>query len=108
MDHVQSHKHYPAFDYLRIVLAIVVAVGHSGLIVWEPAGNYSVQVFFALSGWLIGGILLRSAAVLFQQGGANLDSIFCRHRLAHGGEPVERPRHGEMAGDILLRFDVRL
>lgn len=53
-------RYYPAFDYLRIVLATVVAAGHSGLIVWEPAGNYAVQVFFALSGWLIGGILLRS------------------------------------------------
>jgi peptidoglycan/LPS O-acetylase OafA/YrhL len=53
-------KYYPAFDYLRIVLAIVVAVGHSGFVIWDQAGNYAVQVFFALSGWLIGGILLRS------------------------------------------------
>ena len=55
-------KYYPAFDYLRIVLAIVVvaAPGHAGLINWEQSGNYAVQVFFALSGWLIGGILLRS------------------------------------------------
>jgi peptidoglycan/LPS O-acetylase OafA/YrhL len=57
---LQSVKYYPAFDYLRIVLALMVAAAHSGLIAWEQAGNYSVQVFFALSGWLIGGILLRS------------------------------------------------
>lgn len=53
--------YYPAFDYLRIVLASVVALGHSGFRIWEQSGNYSVQVFFALSGWLIGGILLRSS-----------------------------------------------
>src|SRR5882762_8097202 len=53
-------KYYPAFDYLRIVLASVVAIGHSGISIWEQSGNYAVQVFFALSGWLIGGILLRS------------------------------------------------
>jgi peptidoglycan/LPS O-acetylase OafA/YrhL len=50
--------YYPAFDYLRIILATVVAVGHSGISVWGPSGGYSVQVFFALSGWLIGNILL--------------------------------------------------
>src|ERR1700716_2375918 len=54
-------KYYPAFDYLRITLAMVVAVGHSGIPMWDAAGNYAVQVFFALSGWLIGGILLRSS-----------------------------------------------
>jgi len=42
--------YYPAFDYLRIILAIAVAASHSGLIGWNQAGNYSVQVFFALSG----------------------------------------------------------
>lgn len=54
-------KYYPAFDYLRITLALVVAIGHSGIPMWNQAGNYAVQVFFALSGWLIGGILLRSS-----------------------------------------------
>jgi peptidoglycan/LPS O-acetylase OafA/YrhL len=32
---------------------------HDGAIGWHHAGNFAVQVFFALSGWLIGGILLK-------------------------------------------------
>jgi peptidoglycan/LPS O-acetylase OafA/YrhL len=31
--------------------------GHSGLL-WSQAANFAVQVFFALSGWLIGGMLV--------------------------------------------------
>jgi peptidoglycan/LPS O-acetylase OafA/YrhL len=57
----ESSKYYPAFDYLRIVLVLIVAFAHSGITVWSPAGNFAVQVFFSLSGWLIGGILLRSS-----------------------------------------------
>jgi peptidoglycan/LPS O-acetylase OafA/YrhL len=56
----ESGSYYPAFDYLRIILATVVVAGHSHLIGWEQSGNFSVQVFFALSGWLIGGILLET------------------------------------------------
>src|SRR5689334_22655160 len=56
------NTYYPAFDYLRIVLAMLVAAGHSKLVLWEQTGNYSVQIFFALSGWLIGNILLQSNA----------------------------------------------
>lgn len=52
--------YFPLFDYLRIVLATAVAVAHSGLPVWSYLGPFSVQIFFALSGWLIGGILLHS------------------------------------------------
>jgi len=51
---------FPLFDWLRFVLASAVALTHAQVITWEPAGNFAVQVFFALSGWLIGGILLRS------------------------------------------------
>jgi peptidoglycan/LPS O-acetylase OafA/YrhL len=51
-------SYYPLFDWLRITLAIVVALGHDNVINWPHAGNLAVQVFFALSGWLIGGILL--------------------------------------------------
>src|SRR6266508_6836356 len=51
---------YPLFDWLRFVLASAVVLGHTKIITWSPAGNLSVQVFFALSGWLIGGILLET------------------------------------------------
>ncbi len=51
--------YYPYFDYLRIALATIVMLGHDGLIHWGQSGNLAVQVFFALSGWLIGGILLK-------------------------------------------------
>jgi peptidoglycan/LPS O-acetylase OafA/YrhL len=50
--------YFPWFDWLRIVLALVVALGHDLVLVWEHSGDLAVQVFFALSGWLIGGILL--------------------------------------------------
>lgn len=52
--------YYPLFDWLRITLALIVALSHEGVILWSNAGNLAVQVFFALSGWLIGGILLNS------------------------------------------------
>lgn len=51
-------EYFLLFDWLRITLAIIVALGHDDVIQWQHAGNLSVQVFFALSGWLIGGILL--------------------------------------------------
>jgi peptidoglycan/LPS O-acetylase OafA/YrhL len=51
--------YYPYFDYLRITLAIVVMLVHDHLLHWENSGNLAVQVFFALSGWLIGGALLK-------------------------------------------------
>jgi peptidoglycan/LPS O-acetylase OafA/YrhL len=39
-------------------MASVVVLGHAGLPIWSMAGDFAVNVFFALSGWLIGGILL--------------------------------------------------
>jgi len=43
---------------------MTVALKHDDVSFWGfgDAGNFAVQVFFALSGWLIGGILLRTAA----------------------------------------------
>jgi len=59
--HTASEAYYPAFDVLRIVLALTVTLVHVRLLAfWEPLGNLAVQIFFALSGWLIGGILIRS------------------------------------------------
>lgn len=52
---------YPWFDWLRFLLASIVVLDHSGFkILPFLSGTLAVEVFFALSGWLIGGILLRS------------------------------------------------
>lgn len=56
---MQKNQYYPWFDWLRAVLAIAVMFTHEGLSPWNQSGNFAVQVFFALSGWLIGGILLK-------------------------------------------------
>lgn len=50
-------EYFPAFDYIRIILASVVTFSHTAIFAFD-IGNFSVQVFFAMSGWLIGGILL--------------------------------------------------
>ena len=66
MLHLRQHavdrqtQYYPAFDYLRIILATAVLAYHAEMLTWRNAGNLAVQVFFALSGWLIGGILIRT------------------------------------------------
>jgi peptidoglycan/LPS O-acetylase OafA/YrhL len=51
--------YFPQLDVLRFVLATAVVVEHAGFAMWEQVGTLAVQVFFALSGWLIGGILLQ-------------------------------------------------
>ncbi|MBU0823378.1 MAG: acyltransferase [Alphaproteobacteria bacterium] len=52
---------YPLFDWLRFVLASIVVIGHAGIqFPTAFGGHMAVEVFFALSGWLIGGILLRT------------------------------------------------
>ncbi|MBL3675619.1 acyltransferase family protein [Paracoccus aerius] len=56
-------REYPAFDWLRLVLASVVFWVHAGFLQsYSAAGNFAVQVFFALSGWLIGGIIMQMTA----------------------------------------------
>lgn len=55
-----QESYYPHLDLLRFVLATAVVVEHAGFAVWNQTGTLAVQIFFALSGWLIGGILLRS------------------------------------------------
>ena len=57
----QEHSvpsYYPWFDWLRGVLAVTVMLAHEGVLQWSKAGPFAVEVFFALSGWLIGGVLL--------------------------------------------------
>lgn len=56
-------EYFAWFDFLRITLALGVFASHVGV---EPFGtghfgNACVQVFFALSGFLIGGILAKSS-----------------------------------------------
>lgn len=50
--------YYPLFDWLRGILALVVMFSHLGILPGEQTGALAVQIFFALSGWLIGGLLL--------------------------------------------------
>jgi peptidoglycan/LPS O-acetylase OafA/YrhL len=55
---IKEKNYYPYFDYLRIILSSVVMFAHAGIISWPNSGRLAVDIFFALSGWLIGGILL--------------------------------------------------
>ncbi|WP_425408547.1 acyltransferase family protein [Hyphococcus sp.] len=55
-----ANIYFPAFDWLRLILAMAVALAHDGVLPDGRAANFAVQVFFALSGWLIGGILIDS------------------------------------------------
>jgi peptidoglycan/LPS O-acetylase OafA/YrhL len=52
---------FPLFDWLRFALASIVVLSHSG-VEFTPGinGGFAVRVFFALSGWLIGSILLQT------------------------------------------------
>jgi peptidoglycan/LPS O-acetylase OafA/YrhL len=52
-------QEYPLFDWLRFALASVVALAHLHLIQIPNVAHLAVQVFFALSGYLIGGILFQ-------------------------------------------------
>ncbi len=55
-----ADDYYPWFDWLRLVAATVVVLSHLGDFArWPRAGEFAVRVFFALSGWLIGGILIK-------------------------------------------------
>ena len=58
----QQTAYYPYFDFLRILLASVVMFGHDNVITWSHSGKLAVDIFFALSGWLIGGILVKTDA----------------------------------------------
>lgn len=55
----EAATYYPHFDWLRIALAGAVVLSHADILPGH-SGNFAVQIFFALSGWLIGGILLRT------------------------------------------------
>lgn len=53
--------YYPWLDWLRFFLALTVCLYHNGTLTWKSSGNFAVQVFFALSGWLIGNTLLNTS-----------------------------------------------
>lgn len=55
----RAHNYYPLFDLQRFFLALLVAGAHEGIAPGRPA-NLGLQIFFAMSGWLIGGILLHT------------------------------------------------
>lgn len=59
---MRETTHYPYFDYLRAFAALGVFVSHADPLhlLHRNFGNACVQLFFALSGFLIGSILLRS------------------------------------------------
>ncbi len=58
----QATTEYALFDVLRFFLASSVVLSHVGVFRWDESGALAVQVFFALSGWLIGGILFETEA----------------------------------------------
>lgn len=57
--HDDASAYYPAFDWLRGGLAAIVMLYHDRVIGWSHSASFAVEVFFALSGWLIGGVLLQ-------------------------------------------------
>ena len=59
----ESAIYYGLFDPLRAVLALAVFLSHADILpdFIAGAGGFAVRVFFALSGFLVGGILLQSA-----------------------------------------------
>ncbi|MCK9685891.1 acyltransferase family protein [Scleromatobacter humisilvae] len=59
--HEKAETYFPWFDWLRAACACAVMWYHGHIFAWDHAGNFAVQIFFALSGWLIGGILLVTA-----------------------------------------------
>lgn len=58
---IEKRVYYPLFDWVRLVAASIVMFFHGDLITWSPSAKIAVDVFFALSGWLIGDILLHTS-----------------------------------------------
>lgn len=65
MEHQRSIGYFGWFDTLRAILALAVFVSHAGILPEDhpiaDLGSHAVRVFFALSGFLVGGILLNKA-----------------------------------------------
>ncbi len=91
-------KRNHSFDGLR-ALAIAAVIGYHADIVWLPGGFLGVEVFFVLSGYLIGGTLFTE---LERSGRVQLTSYLSRRvrRLA----PALLTMLGVTAAVVLLRF----
>jgi peptidoglycan/LPS O-acetylase OafA/YrhL len=97
-------SYYPWFDWLRFVLANVVMLVHFGIIRgWSHAGDFAVQAFFALSGWLIGGLLLEQSRSdlprFFFNRARDLGTVLPRAAVPGLGQPAARTGDREVAGD---------
>ncbi len=72
-------RHVPALDGLRLVCCVAVIAGHAA---WGPfagrVASFGVDVFFALSGYLITALLLRERA---RTGAADLRAFYMRRAL---------------------------
>ena len=72
-------RHVPALDGLRLVCCVAVIVGHAA---WGPlagrVASFGVDVFFALSGYLITALLLRERA---RRRTADLRAFYIRRAL---------------------------
>lgn len=95
---------YGLFDVLRFLLATTVVLSHVGLLGWTKSGDLAVQCFFALSGWLIGGILCDTRSRGLPRFYFNrvtriwIPYFFCVAALyltSYLHEPVRSPRWGE-------------
>jgi peptidoglycan/LPS O-acetylase OafA/YrhL len=60
---IENGQYFGLFDLLRAILAFTVFAAHSHLLPAQaaPLGSYAVEIFFALSGFLVGGILINNA-----------------------------------------------
>lgn len=57
----QIPQYFGWFDWLRAACACTVMLFHDRVFSWQNAGSLAVQIFFALSGWLIGRILINTS-----------------------------------------------
>ena len=71
-----AHVHRPEIDGLRAVAVLAVLVFHLDR-AWLPGGFAGVDVFFVISGYLVGGILLRE-----KDAGAFSLTAFWQRRIA--------------------------